>query len=242
MSAPNLFRMDDFLLKGAWILGALGALAALAAFAASAAGQPLVAGGLGLGLVVFGFAPIAMALVGSNVRRRERRALSLWKLIDRHVELSSVDLFRDSDWTPAHLERAVRDLNNSGIAYVVWDRKAGLVQNGRLRRTTVVADECDACSNKVSLEVTIGSVAAMRCPYCHEPIDSARVAEEKARIIDELEVDRPRAPASAVVGVDAGAEKSGFSLVIFFVLFSVFWPAALWYCLRHRTHLAGLIR
>jgi hypothetical protein len=241
MSGSNLFRMDDFLLKGALWLGVLVAIIVLSVFSAASENVFSVSAGQGLGLFAFSVSPIAMGIVGYGVRRREKRAVSLWRLIERDVEISSRDLFRDSDWTAPLLERAVRDLNNAGVAYVVWDRQAGLVQNGRLRRSTLVVDECSACSNKMSLRVTIGSTSVLRCPYCHEPIDITRVAEEKARLIDELEADPPGALESHAAPHASGQEKSEFSVVIFILLFSVFWPAALWYCFRHRSHLVRLV-
>lgn len=241
MSGPNLFRMDDFLLKSALGLGALVAIVFAAVFSAVSASDFSVSAGLGLGLFAFALAPVAMGFVGYGVRRRERRAVSLWKLIEREVEISSGDLFRHSDWTAPRLERAVRDLNNAGVAYIVWDRKAGLIQNGRLRRSTLVVDECTACSNKISLRVTIGSTGVPRCPYCGEPVDVAQITEEKARIIDELELDPPEGRATSPAPDALGQEKGEFSVFIFVVLVSVFWPAALWYCLKHRTHLVGLV-
>ena len=241
MSGPNLFRMDDFLLKGAVGMGALVAIALLGAFSAASANVFSISPRQGFVLFAFALAPIAMGIVGFGIRRRDQRAVSLWKLIEREVEISSEDLFRHSDWTAPSLERAVRDLNNAGVAYVVWDRKAGLVQNGRLRRSTLVVDECTACSNKISLRMTIGSTSVPRCPYCGEAIDVARVTEEKARLIDELESDRPEGLAPRPAWHAAELDESEFSVVLFVLLFSVFWPAALWYCLRHRTYLVGLV-
>jgi hypothetical protein len=233
--------MDDFLLKSALGLGGLVAIVLAGVFSAVSASDFSVSVGLGLGLFAFALAPVAMGIVGYGVGRREKRAVSLWKLIEREVEVSSRDLFQHSDWTAPLLERAVRDLNNAGVAYVVWDRKAGLIQNGRLRRSTLVVDECSACSNEISLPVTIGSASVPRCPYCDDPVDVAQVAEEKARLIDQLEVDPLERLASSSASYTPDQEKSEFSVIIFVLLFSVFWPAALWYCLKHRTHLAGLV-
>jgi hypothetical protein len=236
MSRSALFRMDDFLLKGAAYLGlGLGAFALVAASVKSTSGSgnslPMAP------LLAVAIAPIAMGFVGLQIRRREKRALALWRLIDREVEISSRDLLRDSDWTTPHLDRAIRDLNNAGVAYVVWDRKSQVVQNGRLRRSSLVVDECQSCGGKLSIKVTIGSPSAARCPYCDDPIDVALIAQEKARLIDELEVDRPESEATRSTPMGAG----NFSVFIFLLLFGVFWPAALWYCFKHRNSLAELI-
>jgi len=238
MAASTLFRMDDFLLQGAARMGVVVVLLAGLGAAVMAQDGGDVSGRLLAGFVLFAAAPIAMAWVGLQIRHREKRALSLWRLIDREVEISASDLLRDSDWTAEQLERAIRDLNNAAVAYVVWDRSANLVQDGRLRRSSIVVDECTACSGKISLQIRIGSTSAPRCPYCDEPIDIALIAEQKARLIDELESDGcTQAPGTTAV---PGAGE--FSIVFFVLLLAAFWPAALWYCARHRNNLAALIR
>lgn len=240
MTAANLFRMDDFLLRGSVVIGAPVALVGAGLVTAGLSGELPLSKPLVAALFAFSLAPIVMAIVGYGMRRREKRALALWKIIDREVEISSTDLIEHSDWTPQRLDQAIKDVNNSGHAFIVWDRKTRRVQNGRLRRSTLVVDECTSCSGKMSIEVTIGSLAAVRCPYCHEPIDVARIAEEKARIIDELEADRLE---GSIEDPLAGPVTTGeFSIIVFIVLFSVFWPAAVWYCLKHRTYLAGWIQ
>ena len=203
MSDSNLFRMDDFLLRGAVVVGIAFALVASAIVSAAKTGAFVAGAGLVLALAALGIAPLAMGITGYRLRRREKRAVSLWKLIDREVEISDADLRRSSDWTVRHLDQAIRDINNTGVGYVVWDRSAGRIQNGRLRRSTVIVDECSACSGRSRSRSSSETAIAARCPFCHEPVDVASVVEEKARIIDELAADRsepkPQAPRSSRV-------------------------------------------
>ena len=94
----------------------------------------------------------------------------------------------------------------------------------------VLIKECDACGSRLSLRVALGEAVAIRCPYCHDPADIASIAEEKARVIDELEAGR-RAVFTPQAGLQADRE---FSIVICMLLLAAFWPAGLWYCWPHR--------
>jgi hypothetical protein len=229
MARPNLLRIDDLLIRAGSILGLLwlaSGLLLLGVWLNAQAGEtgalnPVLWLGLG-----FGTAPVGLLLAGFRLRRRESRAWALLRLIEDHVEIPAADLLRDSDWTSESLDRAIRDLNNAGVAFLVWDREAGLVQDGRLRSARVQVDECGSCGAKVSVSVPIGNVAAARCPYCHDPLDVDRLTEEKARLIDELDGD-----AAAMSG--SAAEGRTFSVATFILLSFVFWPLgvayAIWY-------------
>jgi hypothetical protein len=164
--------------------------------------------------------PIALLVAGAKLRRREKRAWGLHRLIDDHVEVSAADLLLGSDFTPETLDRAIRDLNNAGAAFLVWDRKSGRIQDGRLRTSRVTVDECGSCGAKVQIDVRLGDVASARCPYCHDPIGAERMMEEKAALIEKL-------------GADPGAQRahttSSFSVPVFVVLLFVFWPLAIGY-------------
>jgi hypothetical protein len=230
--------MDDFLLKGALYLGVAVGLALIGLEAASSEGSLELSAGAWALVGAIAVAPVGMGLTGLRIRRREERALALFTLIDRDVEISARDLVRDSDWTPALLDRAIRDLNNVGAAYVVWDRDSQLIQDGRLRRSSMLVDDCGSCGAKISLQVPIGEASAVRCPYCDAAIDAGVIAEEKARIIDELEEDRSKGSERDPWGAIGGE----FSIGIFFLLFLCFWPAALLYCVKHRRVLEQLVR
>ena len=163
-----------------------------------------------------------MLVAGSRLRRREKRAWGLHRLIDDHVEVSADDLLLGSDFTPETLDRAIRDLNNAGAAFLVWDRKTGKIQDGRLRTSRVTVDECGSCGAKVQIDVKLADVASARCPYCHDPIGAERAIEEKATLMEKLGADP--AAERAVATTDGS-----FSVPIFIVLLFVFWPLAVGY-------------
>ena len=224
MARPNLLRIDDFLLRAAGWLGFLWACGSLLAL-----GIAIEAGGglfpaIALSLLC-ATAPLGLLYAGHELRSRERRAWALYKLVDDHVELAASDLLCNSDFSPASLDRAIRDLNNAGAAFLVWDRAADVVQDGRLRSSRVEIEKCESCGARVSLTLRVGDVTAARCPHCHDPIALEQLREEKARLIEELDSD-----------TGTGQERPGeahFSVPIFVVLLLVFWPLAIGYAFWH---------
>jgi hypothetical protein len=223
MARQNLFKIDDLLLRAGqssglfWLLGSAVALVVAADAGNGFAGAILL-------ISVFASAPLGLLMAGYKLRRRENRAWALHRLVDDHVEVPVPELLRDSDFTMATLERAIRDLNSTGAAFLVWDREADVVQDGRLRRARIAVEDCGACGAKISLSLRIGEASRARCPYCHAPLGAERLMEEKARLIDELEGDPAAAPSP---------EQSDFSVGIFLALAFVFWPAAVVYALWH---------
>jgi hypothetical protein len=216
MSRPNLLKIDDQLLRMAqllglvWICGSFVGIA-VALHASVAMAMPLVF------VAISATAPIGLYLCGTRLRRREGRAWALHRLVDDHVELSVTDLLRDSDFTKATFERAIRDLNNSGIALLVWDRKTNVVQDGRLRTSRVQIDDCTACGAKISMNVNLADIASQRCPYCQGLVGNAELLErphEQRFLTPGLEIDgeqldfcavRPRdqSPATAPIPVES---------------------------------------
>ena len=221
MPRPNLLKIDDVMLKAgswaafAWLLGSvIGVVIAL-----DAAEGLARTGGF---ILVFASAPIGLWIAGFKLRQREKRAWALHRLVDDHVEIPASDLLHDSDFTAETLSCAIRDLNNSGVAFLVWDRKANVIQDGRLRSARIMVEDCGACGAKVSINVRIGELASARCPYCQAPLGAERLMEEKAQLIDELDTDPEIMSARNKAPTD-------FSVGIFIVLTLAFWPFGIAY-------------
>jgi hypothetical protein len=116
----------------------------------------------------------------------------------------------------------VRLLNNRGLGHYVWDRGAGIVQDGRLRTIQLHVEKCEACGGSVSLEVPIGFSKVPSCPYCGDPVS-----------IDALEARRHEALEELRIEDRDGSWRSGstvpFSIPLFVLLILTFWPAGLAY-------------
>ena len=221
MPRPNLLKIDDILLRagsmlaGIWLCGSAAGMA-IVSNANLEWGRPIAL------MVLSASAPIGLWLAGLRLRRREQRAWALHRLVDDYVEIPASDLLRDSDFTAATLSRAIRDLNNSGWTFLVWDRKADVVQDGRLRAARIQVEDCDACGAKVSMNVRVGDIASARCPYCQDFVGAEGLVEEKAELIEELDTD----PAIMSARASAG---SNFSVAVFVILTLVFWPIGIGY-------------
>jgi hypothetical protein len=221
MPQPNLLKIDDQLIRagsmlaGVWLLGSLVGLTF--ALNDSLEWRSLIAA-----IALFPSAPIGLWMAGARLRKRERRAWALHRLVEDYVEIPATDLLRDSDFTAATLDRAIRDLNNSGCAFLVWDRAADVVQDGRLRAARIMVEECGACGAKVSIRVRVGDIDSTRCPYCRDFIAAEGLIEEKAELIDELRTD------PAIISARTSGD-SDFSIVVFAFLVVVFWPLGIGY-------------
>jgi hypothetical protein len=220
----NLLRLDDFMFRGATCGAAVVALGVVVALAWPE-GAAISRGGV-FGLVAFAsIAPIGMLVLGLALRKRERRAVGLMRLMERHVEVSAEDLLANSEFDEATLETAIRDLNSSGRRHVVWDRKTKLIQDGWLRRSRLHVETCSSCGTKISLDVALHEAADARCPSCDASLDAREVDDEKQSVMSEIsEQARPRP-----VPVERGWR---FSIPIFLVLLVVCWPIAMIYALK----------
>jgi len=230
MARPDLLRFDDVLLRAARLAGLLWLGGLVIVWGVWLNAPPDLEQAVAQAAwitALLATAPIGLLVAGLRLRRRESRAWALLRMIDEHVEVPSRDLLRDSDWTPTSLERAIRDLNNAGVSFLVWDREAGLVQDGRLRRTRIQIDECGSCSAKVSVTVAVGSVEPPRCPYCDGPLCADRILEEKARLIEELDGGAAARRARAA----SNGNERNFSIALFVILCLVFWPLGVAYAL-----------
>ncbi|MEZ4280001.1 MAG: hypothetical protein R3F21_10360 [Myxococcota bacterium] len=225
MREPDLIRLDDVLIRNAKTFGAAVALAFVVAWMLpdDVPGRgPMLFAGLGFAAL----APLAMGFFGFALRARERRAVALMRLVDRHVELSARDLLQDSDFSPESLQTAIRDLNSSGARHVVWDRSTGLIQDGRLRLSRVHFEACASCGAKIALDVALHEASGASCPVCGSALDAREIDDAKQAVMADISARSERACAPA-------PPRGHFSLPIFLVLAVLFWPLAFVYCLKH---------
>ena len=220
----DLLRLDDFMFRGAKggaVLVALGAFVALAWPPGAAISRGAVFAGVGFAAL----APIAMLLAGLALRDRERRAVGLVKLIERHVEVSADDLLANSNFSASTLATAIRDLNSSGRHHVVWDRRTNLIQDGWLRRSRLHVESCASCGTKISIDVALHEASAARCPSCDAPLDAREIDEEKQAVMAQIS-ERARA---RPIPVDT---RPRFSIPIFLLLLILCWPLAIFYAVK----------
>jgi len=230
----DLYRIDDVLLRAGCIATLLVALATAGVWVSGlAAGS---AGGRADGLVALArhgpllalaaCCPAALLWTGFSWRRRERQIAAVWSLLRQNAVLSVPELLASSDFTRRDLERAVRFLNNRGLAHYIWDRKSDTIQDGRLESLHLAIDKCDACGGALALEIPVAAREIPRCPYCGDPVSLRSLEERRREAIEALRV--ASGPETRPAGGSGGSRRS-FSLGLFVLLLIAFWPAALLY-------------
>ena len=199
--------------------------------------------GVGLvGLLALGLAPVGLLLVGYRVRGREKRILRLFRVLDRQYELRVEEFLANTDFTRESLEEAFRELNDAGVGYYVWDRKADVIQDARIRGGDVHFDVCPACRANISVQARVGSHRVPECPYCDARLDDGALSERKQALIRDLRQSRSRGAACAG-GPSTPAlasHPSEFSFGLFCVLMVFFWPLGIAYAARH-AHKQGML-
>lgn len=217
--APNLYRIDDLLLR----VGAVALLPALALFGAAVGGG---AGGNGPWLAGLSLCPVALLVAGFGLRRREKQIVAVWNLLQQNAEIAVPGLLANSDFEREDLERAVRFLNNRGLDHYVWDRESDTIQDARLRSLHLHVEKCDACGGSIQLEVPVAFREVPRCPYCDDPVSFEVLEERRREALESLRAEGRPPPRKT--GSLAGFPE-GFNPVVFLVLLVVCWPAAIAY-------------
>jgi hypothetical protein len=230
MVSRNLYRIDDVLLRaGGVTLLLVVASAAIVVVVGLAQGggdgrDPGLAALARHGplLALACLCPIGLLCAGVALRQRERQIVAVWSLLRQYAEISVPGLLANADFTRPDLERAIRFLNNRGLAHYVWDRRADVIRDARLESSQLHLEKCDACGAAISLEVPLAFVDVPSCPYCHDPISFELLQERRREAIESLRAEhRPRA--------EERSKAASFSLPLFLLLLFLCWPAALGY-------------
>jgi hypothetical protein len=245
----NLYRIDDLLLRAGTVLLLLTVLAAAGLVVVGLAqGRPGDGDGdPGVAMLMRFAFPLVAATTGSIgllttgfvMRRREKRALAFWRLIDQQIEIHVPDLVANSDLTRLDLDRSIRLLNNKGLGFYVWDRKDDVVRDGRLESVYLHVEKCDVCHAGVAIQVPASLREIPLCPYCGDPVSIERLQELKRASLARMRAEAEPEPAAETTSLARAwgraspgrgrAASSDFSVVVFLLLLVSFWPAALVY-------------
>ena len=227
----NLYRIDDLLIRAGAIALLAVAAAGVALVVVGLAGRtgvddprPVVSGGRIALLVLAGACPIGLLAGGFAIRRREKRTLAFWRLMQQNVEIHVPDLVANSDHTRADIARSVRLLNNKALGFWVWDPKSDVIRDGRLEAAYLHVEKCDGCQARIGLRVHASLREVPSCPYCGDPVSVESLLALKRDAIDAMRAENPP-PRSR----ERGLGPEPISIGIFLLLLFTFWPAALVY-------------
>lgn len=233
----NLYRIDDILMRAGGVAALLFVAAFVAILTTALANadpsiprdrDPGLAALLHNGplLALLALCPAVLLTAGISLRRRERRILAIWKLLEQNAEISVPGLIANSDFERRDLEHAVRFLNNRGLDHYVWNRESDTIQHARLQTTSLHVEKCDACGAGVALDVPLSFHEIPRCPHCDDPVSADELEERRAEALEQLRAERQPVsqPDKSLM-----ATSGDFSLVVFLILLAAFWPAAVVY-------------
>lgn len=175
-------------------------------------------------LLVAALAPAAMLAVGTLIRRRERRLVSIWNVLHQNVETDVRDLLDNSAFKRPDIEWAVGLLNRRGLAFYAWRRDTDTIEDGRLGSTMLHIDRCDSCGASVGLSIPASLREVPCCEYCGSAQSADQLNRMKREVITELR-DRPVSTGSAA------ARAPRMSMGVFVVLVLLCWPAAIAYAI-----------
>lgn len=223
----NLLRIDDILIKIGLLF--LGAFIYVLVIDTNGIDQTRL-----LIALLFGLPALAFLVAGYRARRRERRALSIWKKLDLASDVAVSDLLGATGYTRPQLEDALLLINQRGEGFYVWDRDSDRIVDGRLRSATVVVEACPGCGSGINKAFPV-SAGPPVCPWCGKALAAERWNELKEQAFARIENSRQQ-PAGL-----PPAALTPFRLSTFILLIIVFWPAAIAYAMR-RNALSGLYK
>ena len=177
--------------------------------------------------LLFGLPAVAFLVAGYRARRRERRALSVWKKLDLASDVAASDLLGATGYTRPQLEDALLLINRRGEGFYVWDRESDRIVDGRLRAATIVVESCPGCGSGINKTFPV-SAGPPVCPYCGKALAPERWNELKEQALARIENSRQQ-PAALPLSL------SPFRLSNFITIIIFFWPAAVIYATRRNT-------
>jgi len=236
---PNIYRIDDLLLKGARLTALLipVGLTALMQYVArtdladapSPAGIALISAALTL-------CPLSLWLAGRHVRSAEKRILALHELLQKRRELPASTLIGDAGFTRTELKRAIRLLNAERVGYYVWDARTDSIRDALVPQALTGHARCPACGASFSFSLSDSAEALPACTYCQTPVGAETLdALRRAALEGAAKQDRAAPP-----GAPGSKPPRPFSLPIFALLLVLCWPAAVVYAvMRSRVSTAA---
>ncbi len=169
---------------------------------------------------------ILICVIGLRVRKVEKRALAVWRILYRNTSVKVPDIISNSDITRKQLHDAVRLLNNRGLGFYVWNKKTDTIVDGRLDDEYVMIDSCESCAAPVKLRVSLAGHEIPSCSYCQAPVASGKLNLLKQSAIAEL---RGYQPAERRYGLPVRNDERPMSIPLFIVLLIFCWPLAVLY-------------
>ncbi|MCH9697534.1 MAG: hypothetical protein K0U68_05460 [Gammaproteobacteria bacterium] len=230
----NIYRIDDLLIRSGW-------LATLIAVIVSVVVITVIKHGAGFGLIaVLMLCPIALLIPGYSIRRKEQRILAIKRLLQHSPQIHLEKLAQNSGFSRAEIKEAISVLNTKGIGFFTLNEQTGVISDGRLHSEFLGINQCPTCGAGINIKLSAAMDQSPSCPYCQTAIPADTINQLKLNALEFISKSNAQlsTPDSGLTAPQSG--KKTFSLFLFLLLLFTFWPAALWYVLRHRNQLSRL--
>ncbi|MCB1159947.1 MAG: hypothetical protein KDK45_20775 [Leptospiraceae bacterium] len=181
----------------------------------------------GIIFLIGGGAGIAFLIVGLYIRKIEEKALSVYHILEKSFEAPIKDILYSTGLDEKGLSRVIQVLNSRGLTSLIWDSQAERIVDSRLKTQLIFVERCPSCGNyvnqKVSLDLNFGNI----CSYCNNPFPVHYLNELKLERIEKMKKEDWKNKQTV-----SEKKQSEFSLIIFFLLSILFFPAAIVYAIR----------
>lgn len=218
----NLYRIDDVLLRGGFVIAPFALLVVSGAVA-----NVVEHGSLSLPATLFVIllvsCPLAMLTIGWRIRKHEKRVLKLWRFVAAQGQVPIQQLLKMNSYSRKQLAAAVDRINNRGNGTLVWDDADAVIRDVSVQEHRMThTEQCQSCGGNVNIEVTTGR-SNYTCPFCGGGLDCGRI---------NLLLDSLQQRAQQDEQTEPGQVGDRINLPLFIILMVVFWPAAVAYAIK----------
>lgn len=213
MPKKNIYKIDDLLINIGRFLLVISLLSTGCSMSTQTLGTDWES------LLISFSAAISLLIVGKFIRHRENQIIAIWNILEHSTEVSVQELMQNTGFDRNFIQEALLLINRRGSAYYVWDKKSGIIVDGRLRTTLLAMPKCDNCGATVNQTMTLDFSQRPSCFYCGKAVSTQQINTLKAEAIDKIRL------------TSTAETTKSFSLWVFILLFVIFWPAAVGYAL-----------
>ncbi len=173
---------------------------------------------VGLSLLVFGFV----------ARRREKKCVGLWRLMQTHPDVELSLYLQQSGNTLSDVQKATRTINDSGAGLVVVDTVNDRLYDNRLNSNENITFKCHNCGASSTSSVGLFEGMSVVCQYCEAPAENGQIPQSSNRHESLIKSNTERMS----LLLQSGQHQGKINLPLLIFLLFIFWPAAIVYIIK----------
>lgn len=219
----NITSIDDRLLRASFTVG-VGSLLLLTGFLNPAGNGSKLWLVWFLGIVIVS---LTLLVAGFLARKREKRCVGLWRLMQTHPEIQLSLYLQQSGNSLADVKKAVRTINKAGAGMLVVDSVNDRLYDNRMAETESTTFECNNCGAN-STASNLDDESAV-CQYCHAPAPDGLISTVSERRESLVKSNTERL---GLLKPASQHQSEKINIPILIALLVVFPPAAVVYVVK----------